>query len=225
MSRKTKNKKLKNVGCFILDKSGSMSSLQSQVLSGFEEYINTLKKKNVGGKFYLTLFDSESIEKPYQGVSVNEVEPLTNSTYKPLGMTPLYDAVVKTIKQMQSEIDDMDENTAVSVVIMTDGMENDSREYTEKDMSDLVKKLTKKGNWTFAYMGANQDSWAQAQKFGIAQGNTMNWAATGKGTRSAFSSLANASHQHVMAMAAIVGSGGGGGSLNSTDFFQPEDTK
>lgn len=225
MSRKKKNKKLNNIGCFILDKSGSMGTLTDQVLSGFEEYLNTLKKKNVGGKFYLTLFDSESIEKPYQGTDLKDVKPLTKDTYRPLGMTPLYDAVVKTVKQMEKEIEDMDDNTAVSVVIMTDGYENDSREYNEKDMSDLVKKLTKKGNWTFAYMGANQDAWAVANKFGISQGNTMSWASTGKGTRSAFSSLANASAQYTVAMAAVVGSGGGGSMLNSKDFFKPEDSK
>lgn len=219
MSRKKKNKKLNNIGCFILDKSGSMGSLKSQVLSGFEEYINTLKAKKVGGKFYLTLFDSISIDKPYKGTPINDVEPLTDATYKPLGSTPLYDAVIKTVKEMEREIEDMDENTAVSVVIMTDGYENDSREYTEKDMSDLVKKLTKKGNWTFAYMGANQDSWAQAQKFGIHQGNTMDWAATVKGTRSAFSNLANASAHYVAAMAVNVNNGK---ELSSVDFFAGE---
>lgn len=219
MSRKKKNKKLNNIGCFILDKSGSMETLSSQVISGFEEYLNTLKKKDVGGKFYLTLFDSESIEKPYEGEDLKKVKPLTRETYRPLGMTPLYDAVVKTLKQMEKTIEDMDDNTAVSVVIMTDGYENDSREYNEKDMSDLVRKLTKKGNWTFAYMGANQDAWSVASKFGIPVNNTINWTASGAGTRSAFSSLANASAHYVAAMQVNVDNGKG---LSSADFFAGE---
>lgn len=190
-----RKKQIKNIGCFILDKSGSMQSLKPQVLSGFEEYLNTLKKKNVSGKFFLTLFDSDSIERPYEGTPIKDVEPLNDNTYRPFGMTPLYDAVVSTIKRMELTVDDM-KNTAISVVIMTDGYENDSKEYNEKDLADLIRRLSEK-NWTFAYMGANQDAWATAAKFGIQHNNVMKWDSTLRGTRSAFSNLAMASVSYV----------------------------
>ena len=170
------------------------------------------------GKFFLTLFDSESIERPYEGTSIKEVEPLTNKTYRPFGMTPLYDSVVSTIKRMELVADDLP-NTAISVVIMTDGAENSSREYNEQDLSDLIRRLTKKGNWTFAYMGANQDSWATAAKLGIQHNNVLSWESNLRGTTKAFNKLANAS---VMYASAMTENADKGVALSSDAFFSNE---
>lgn len=215
MKKFKKKNKIKHVTCFILDKSGSMEGIRDQVISGFQEYINTLKKKTPNALFYLTLFDSDSIERPYEGEQIKNVEPLTKNTYKPFAMTPLYDSVVSTVKRMEMQVSDL-KNTAVSVVIMTDGMENDSREYTERDMQDTVKRLTKKGNWTFAYMGANQDAWATARKLGISMGNTIQWESTIKGSMDAYRNLADASVFYASAMQTNANAGK---SLSTEDFF------
>ncbi len=215
-----KNKKLKQIGCFILDKSGSMSTIRTQAIAGFNEYIDTLKKQKVNVDFSLVLFDTQSVERPYKNTPLKDVKPLSEETYKPMAGTPLYDACVETIEALNQEVEEMhnhgDKQIAVSVVIMTDGEENSSVKHDEKCLRDLVDKLSKKGNWTFAYMGANQDAWSNAAKIGISAGNTMDWASTGKGTAMAFRSLGNSSAQYAAQMSVNANNGG---VLNSTNFF------
>lgn len=165
---------------FILDKSGSMSSVVSATISGFNEYIKTLKGDTNDYMFTLTLFDT-NVSQPVKNVDIMDVEELTESSYRPDGMTALYDAVCKTIKEVNPA-----KGQKVLNIILTDGQENSSREYTEKDMKALIEDRTKQGNWTFVYLGANQDSYAVAQKYGIHQGNISNFNATARGTTNVF---------------------------------------
>jgi len=73
---------------------------------------------------------------------------------------------------------------------MTDGEENSSKEYTQEQMRTLIKEREDKGNWTFVYLGANQDSYKMAQKYGISQMNTTNFSATNKGITRAMHTMA-----------------------------------
>lgn len=178
----TKKKVLVN---FILDKSGSMEVVRDTTISGVNEYIQTLKKdENIDYTFSLTMFDTEVVrpvvDKPLAGL-----EPLTKSEYVPNGGTALYDAVCRTIKQAQDSVADK-----VITVIMTDGEENSSREYDQNDMRDLIKRLEGKGNWTFVYLGANQDSYAVAMKHGFSYGNITNFNLTTAGTGIAMRTMA-----------------------------------
>lgn len=191
---------------FILDKSGSMDAVLDATISGFNEYLTTLKKSKEDVRFSLTLFDTISIDTPYVNVPVKKVKPLSRDTYNPTGGTPLYDAVVDSVEALYEEIGDA-KKTGVVITIMTDGEENSSRKHTQECLKKLVKKLEKKGNWTFAYMGANQDAWANAAAFGISAGNTMSWESSERGTDDAFRGVAMAS----MNYAAYAGGGGAGG--------------
>lgn len=188
-----KKQKVKFINCFILDKSGSMGIIRDKAISGFNEYLQSLKSNKHDQNLSLVLFDTESIETLYKNVPVKEVKPLNERTYKPLGGTPLYDACVNTIESLEAEVSKMKGKVAVSVVIMTDGEENSSSEHDQKCLRDLVEHLQARGNYTFAYMGANQDAWANAAKMGISYGNTMAWASTAKGTQDAFRGLGQAS--------------------------------
>jgi hypothetical protein len=210
-------RKPKQVICFILDKSGSMETIQDQAISGFNEYINTLKAQNVDANFTLTLFDTQSIDTPYDNISLRNVHALNKDIYRPNAGTPLYDAVVETVEKLEDRVSKIKGKAAVSVVIMTDGEENSSRKHNEKCLRDLVDKLTKKGNWTFAYMGANQDAWSNAARFGIGMGNTLSWNSTIKGTNIAFNALASSSAQWMMRSASGVES-----SLSTKNFFDNE---
>lgn len=207
---------------FILDRSGSMESIRETVISGFNEYINGLKtskaKKNL--LFSLITFDSMGIEHPYKAVPILDVKPLTRRTFQPRAGTPLYDAAVNTIEDIAVKAE---AKQPVLVVIMTDGEENSSQEHDENCFKDLIEKLKAKGNWTFVFMGANQDAWSNAAKFGFDAGNTMQWASTTEGTKSAFRGLAGASANYCMAMS--VAGGGGGGALNSSSFFDNDKLK
>lgn len=193
--------RIKQVGLFLLDKSGSMESLRDQAVSGFNEYLHKLQGNKVSVDFNLVLFDDVSIDKPYIMTPLRKVEKLTRDTYVPRGLTPLYDSAVDAIKELEAKVSMIKGSVAVSVVIMTDGLENASKRYTHQDLRSLVQRLEKEKGWTFAYMGANQDAYAEAQKMGININNTLQWAADTRGTLKAFGSLASASVHHVNAMA------------------------
>jgi hypothetical protein len=83
------------------------------------------------------------------------------------------------------------EGQKVINIIMTDGEENSSREYTEVQMKALIKEREDKGNWSFVYLGANQDSYVAAQRFGIPIQNTSNFCASTAGVRATMDMLAN----------------------------------
>lgn len=184
---------------FILDRSGSMEAMKKYVIDGFNEYINGLKMSKETKKtlFSLTTFDSVGMDRPYIATPIKKVEPLTNKTFIPRGGTPLYDAAVDTIESLADKVAD-DQPTLV--VIMTDGAENSSQKHDQECFSDLVEKLKLKGNWTFVFMGANQDSWGNAQKLGYSQGAVQDFAFNSEGIKSAFSSLRGASINYVSQM-------------------------
>ncbi len=100
------------------------------------------------------------------------------------------------------------------VVIITDGAENSSREYTQKDLSKLVEGLQAKGNWTFTYLGANQDAWANASKWGFDKGNVASFNATDSGATMAFASMSTNSAMYVRSS-----------SLNSKSFYADDAKK
>jgi len=190
----------------LLDTSGSMSTVQGATIEGYNEYINSLKED--GGKFKisLTLFDSDvtdklRLEKRYDSVNVDDVEPLTRETYRPTGGTPLHDAFCMTLKDMKDRKDEK-----YLFVVLTDGMENTSKEYNAKDMKNLKKKFEAKDNWTFVYLGANQDAFATAQQYDFSTSNVSNFNATRKGVGTTFDvlSVATRSYSAAPAMASSV---------------------
>lgn len=153
-----------------------MGIVREATISGFNEYIQTLKKdKKSNYKFTLTLFDTD-VNKPVENVDIKDVEDLTAATYSPDGMTALYDAVCSTIKGVKTT----NKKDKVLTVIMTDGQENSSKEYNQKDMKALIEEKTKEG-WMFVYLGANQDSYAAAQQFSINMANVSNFNTTAAG--------------------------------------------
>lgn len=216
---------MKTIVNFILDKSGSMGSIKNDVIGGFNSYIEELKKGKASKDtlFTLTLFDTESIETPYLLTPIKAVNKLTHDSYRPNGGTPLYDAAVDTIEQIAERVEEMKEKTSVVVTIMTDGEENSSYKHNQKCLKDLIKKLEKKGNWTFTFMGANQDAWAKASSFGIAAGNIADWQASSIGSQNAFRSLALNTIEYGKGAQWMMASGGGGGGSTKNFFSGSKD--
>lgn len=171
---------------FILDKSGSMQSIQDATISGFNEYVDSLKKDGNKYSFSLTFFDTE-VKQTYKNTPIAKIEKLSRENYLPDGWTALYDAACRTIKEVKDSVKD---SQKVLTVIMTDGQENSSKEYTEANLKVLIKELEATGKWTFVFLGANQDSFANAAKVGISQMNTVNFAATSQGMGNAMKTMA-----------------------------------
>ena len=149
---------------FLLDRSGSMESCWDDTIGGFNAFLN--EQKASGGTLTLIQFDHE-YQMTYERLNIADVAPLSRDTYKPRGSTALLDAIGRFIKDWKG-------SSNPSVVILTDGQENSSRNFTKAHIKDLVEQKTKDG-WTLAYLGANQDAFAEAGSIGIAPRCTMNY--------------------------------------------------
>jgi uncharacterized protein YegL len=175
----------------LLDKSGSMGSLQKDMIGSFNAFVK--KQKETPGEATLTLslfsgyvnwegwFDS-----PINFSPIAKVDDLTPAQYTPSGSTPLLDAIARAIKETGERLASLSEDErpdGVMFMIMTDGEENASRTHNNHQIAAMIKEQAEKYNWVFSYVGANQDSFSVARQYGIAQGNVLNFAASGAGAQ------------------------------------------
>lgn len=152
---------------FLLDRSGSMQSIKTDTEGGFAAFIG--EQRHATGECAVTLaqFDNE-YEIVYSGLSVADVPALN---LQPRGSTALLDAMGRLITDTGQKLATMPENERpgnVVVAIMTDGMENSSREWTHPAIKSLVEQQTKNYGWQFLYMGADQDAIEVGGRLGVA---------------------------------------------------------
>ena len=133
-----KNNKLKDVELvFILDRSGSMQGLESDTIGGYNSMLLKQKKEKTGKVSVTTVLFDDQYELLYNQVPIDKIAPMTEKEYYVRGSTALLDAIGKTIMQIKANQDKKGNSEKVLFVIITDGMENASREYR----LDTVKKL------------------------------------------------------------------------------------
>lgn len=172
---------------YVLDESGSMQAVREQTISGFNEFTNSQEDQSLGPcDATLIKFNSDAITEVFSGKPIEDVPELTVSNYQPRSTTPLYDAVAMMISSMESQVRPEIEALKklagtdvppppIIIVIMTDGVENASRQYSQRQIFDMIQQKKDEG-WTFVFLGADQDSWATGGQMGIAAGNTVNFA-------------------------------------------------
>ena len=178
----------------ILDESGSMSSIYRETLSSVNEVLNGIRRNQEEfpqQRHYVTIvtFEGEGmrgIKMRRDRVPVEGIQPFAPKDYRPGGCTPLYDAMGKTLSEMEGLIRPDDK---VMVTVITDGMENASQEYSGRTIKNLVARLREKG-WVLAYIGANQDSIEVARDLNI--GNALNFEASPDGMEAMSWSLVGA---------------------------------
>jgi von Willebrand factor type A domain-containing protein len=153
----------------ILDESGSMQSCKGAAIAGFNLYIATLRQEPADTRFTLTLFNSGKTEVRYQMNPVSVVQDLDMETYRPDHGTPLYDAIGRTLSAAQQEAP---AEARKLCVILTDGEENASEEFTRAQIFALIKACEKQG-WTFLYLGADHDVWVAGESLGIGRENRI----------------------------------------------------
>ena len=158
---------------FLLDESGSMHSHITETISGFNEYVQALQKEK-GITFTFTKFNSIKVDVVYIDKPIKSVPMLNMKTYRPDDCTPLYDAIGKTISTLAKKLKTYVKKPKVLFVIMTDGYENTSKEYDLKALKGLIKSKQKE-DWSFIFMGADQDAWLSAKDFGLHKGNVMSF--------------------------------------------------
>jgi len=178
---------------FIQDRSGSMQTIWQETVNGFKEFIKELQTKgpaeNIDYLFSLTTFDT-SIDMPIKQQPIADIDANVLSQYGPRGATALYDAVGKTIDATMQTKDDT--ISKVIVVIVTDGKENSSREWTKDALQKAIEAKLTIGNWTFTYLGTQPETWDEATSIGIGIGASANYVGANAGAT--YKATANALH-------------------------------
>ena len=178
---------------FILDRSGSMSGLESDTIGGFNAMLEKQRRQEGRVLVSTVLFDTVT-HVLHDRVPLDRVEPMTRADYCPGGCTALLDAVGSAIRHIgnihkYARPEDRPQRTLF--VITTDGLENASRRYDYEKVKAMVTRQQERYGWEFLFLGANIDAAAEARRFGIspdraaeyccdAQGTALNYAVIGE---------------------------------------------
>lgn len=174
----------------ILDKSGSMEIIRTDTIGGYNTFLKEQQETPGECDFSLVMFDT-NYDFVYQGRPIKEVHGLSEKTYRPSGSTALLDAVGRSIHEAGNRLDKLteaDKPEKVIMVIITDGQENFSREYTKDQIKKMIEHQEKQYSWSFMYLGANQDAFAEAGGMGIRMTATSNWKGDKEGVEVAYMS-------------------------------------
>ena len=171
----------------ILDKSGSMYSMVDDTIGGFNSYLDEQRKKDIPVKVSMGMFN-QKLEEKYSRVDLKDVKNLTNEDYVPQGMTALFDAVGNTLSALKTDEGVNAEGNKVLVVIITDGMENASSEWTKSTVKGLIGELRGKG-YEFVFLGADIDAADVAEDIGISRETSMKFKKTGAGVKGNFKAM------------------------------------
>jgi len=172
----------------IFDRSGSMSGIRSDAIGGFNTFLAEQQKIPGEARLTLVLFNHE-YQRTLNAAPLSEVQPLTEATYVPDGMTALLDAVGRTIDDVGKRLADTPEAErpgAVLICILTDGLENRSSDYSREKVREMIEHQQEKYGWTFVFLAANQDAFEEAGKLGIRKEDAINYDATAEGVREAY---------------------------------------
>ena len=168
---------------FILDKSGSMSGSEKDTIGGYNSFLAKERKSNTNSLVTTVLFDN-TYEKLYDRTKISNVKKLTEKEYYVGGCTALYDAIGKTITEL-----DRKHPEKVLFVITTDGMENASREYNKNNIKKLIESHK---NYEFIFLGAGIDSYSEGASIGIRKENISNYSKSKKGISNMFNAVGRA---------------------------------
>lgn len=168
----------------ITDRSGSMQSIRDDVIGGYNRFIEEQQKIKGNARVTYIQFDDQ-YDEVYSGKDIQNVPTLTRETFAPRGNTALLDAIGKTLEKQVFRILGDKWADKVIVVIITDGQENASREYTREKVRQLTRNAEEAG-WKFIYQGANQDSFSVSRDLGIMKGFVNNFVANSVGTQATY---------------------------------------
>lgn len=173
----------------VIDRSGSMGSIRSDAIGGFNMFLEEQKKVPLPARMTLALFN-ENYEILHDGIKLSDVQPLTNATYQPAGVTALLDAIGRTIDAVGTRLSTTPEEQRpekVLFVILTDGLENASKDYRKSRIAEMIKHQQEHYSWRFEFLGANVDAFAEANALNIP--HSINFAADSEGIGNVYCGL------------------------------------
>ena len=168
---------------FLIDRSGSMYGSEEDTIGGFNAFIEQ-EKENEKNTTVTTILFNHEYKLLYKRKDIRDVEKLTKEEYRVSGSTALLDAIGRTITDLDKEIDNN-----VLFVIMTDGLENSSVEFSKSQISKMIKNHS----WEFIYIGADIDSYSEAGRIGFDKSRVANYEKSAQGVDRLYSSVTMAS--------------------------------
>lgn len=160
----------------VLDRSGSMEDCRTDAIGAVNGYLRQVREdKDLDADISLIIFDSQGIDVIRDRVAVAACKELGSEEYQPRAQTPLLDAVGHGAALLDKK--KMPDERCV-LAVMTDGLENASREYTKETIKALLDRKQKEDGWLVLYLGAGHDAWDQARAMGLHAGNVAAFAKT-----------------------------------------------
>ncbi len=159
----------------VLDRSGSMQSIRDDTIGGFDAFIAEQRSQPGRCTVSLVQFDNE-YEEVYIGRDLADVPGLT---LVPRGSTAMLDAIGRAVNATGARLAALPEDRrpgTVIVGVMTDGLENASREFGYRDIKALIEQQERVYGWTFMYLGANQDAIEVGASIGVARDRALTYA-------------------------------------------------
>ncbi len=176
---------------FILDRSGSMSGLEADTIGGYNSLMKKQKKEQGEATITTVLFDDQ-YEMIHDHAAIKKVKPIDDKTYYARGCTALLDAIGKTINHVGNRHKFAPDNEVpgrTMVVIITDGYENASREFSLDKVKNMIEHQKEVYNWEFLFLGANIDAVETARHFGINEDRAATYCADSIGTKTNFEAV------------------------------------
>lgn len=179
---------------FILDRSGSMAPLKQSTIDGYNKFLKE-QKQQPGDALITTVLFNQSYRLIHNRTPIQQVSDLTTEDYIPAGMTALYDTVgfmIDSIGEKLAQEAEANRPGAVIFVIITDGEENASREYSGSTVKEMIEHQQSVYSWNFIFLGAGIDAYRMSSAIGISSQNTASYAASLDGMNNIYTSMSNA---------------------------------
>lgn len=164
----------------LVDRSGSMEAIRADAEGGLKSLL--ADQRALDGELTIDLFQFDTV--------YEKVEDIDGWTLRPRGATALLDSMGRSITEVGEGLAARDEDERpekVIFVIVTDGYENSSVEWTRERVAELVKRQTDEWAWEFVFTAANMDAVDEGTSLGIR--NNMNHSHTGVGAQSAYATM------------------------------------
>jgi uncharacterized protein YegL len=180
----------------LLDRSGSMQSIKTDMEGGFNSFVEEQKKVPGACDVTLVQFDDIGRDVAWNCTDIHSVGKLD---LRPRGYTPLYDAICETIDEVGVRLKETKKETRpdkVLFVIITDGHENASKKFRMEDVRKRVTHQKDVYKWEFVFLGANIDSYALGNQMGLSIGTMSNYDPNSASVQAMYANLSSSTAKY-----------------------------
>ena len=182
----------------IIDRSGSMIGKEEDTIGGINSTFEVIKEslqENETVRVSIKLFDHEEVML-VNSIDIKEIKPIEKHQYQPRGQTALYDAIGNTLSYfIEKKQNNQNAYTKCLIYIVTDGMENTSKNFNSNNLKDLITSAQKNYSIELIYLAANQDAIFEASKMGITPTHALNYSETKESYNSIYRSVASVANR------------------------------